>query len=168
MSFKVQLFPEGHKNVHNRPDGFEIYLVKVKTIRILSVLWSSQKRWTRKMGRKIQKFTTSCQIFTMIHPRFLNPEDFIHQDILDFEKCILNATLWIFWPHLTLPYSALLWKWAKMEAAMWLQLKTFGNWPEFLLISWSGNRDGHQLGLKSFRPQANSKGFRFCYVGGQH
>ena len=54
-----------------------------------------------------------------------------------------------------------------MEAAMWLQLKTFGNWPEFLLISWSGNRDDHQLGLKSFRPRANSKGFRFCYVGGQ-
>ena len=32
QAFKVQLFWEGHKNVHNRPDGFDIYLVNVKTI----------------------------------------------------------------------------------------------------------------------------------------
>ena len=29
---KVQLFWEGHKNVRNRPYGFEIYLVNVKII----------------------------------------------------------------------------------------------------------------------------------------
>ena len=28
---KVQLFWQGHKNVRNRPDGFDIYLVNVKT-----------------------------------------------------------------------------------------------------------------------------------------
>ena len=33
---KVQLLWEGHKNVGNRPYGFEIYLVNVKTIRTLT------------------------------------------------------------------------------------------------------------------------------------
>ena len=33
---KVQLFWEGHKNVHNCPNGFEIYLVTVKTIRTIA------------------------------------------------------------------------------------------------------------------------------------
>ena len=32
---KVQLFWEGHKNVSNRPYGFEIYLVNVKTKRTI-------------------------------------------------------------------------------------------------------------------------------------
>ena len=35
QSLKVQLFSEGHKNVRNRPYGFEIYLVNVKTIRTI-------------------------------------------------------------------------------------------------------------------------------------
>ena len=30
---KVQLFWEGHKNLHNLPHGFDIYLVSVKTMR---------------------------------------------------------------------------------------------------------------------------------------
>ena len=30
LQFKVQLFWEGHKNVRNRPYGFEIYLVNLK------------------------------------------------------------------------------------------------------------------------------------------
>ena len=30
---KVQLFWEGHKNLHNLPFGFEIYLENVKTMR---------------------------------------------------------------------------------------------------------------------------------------
>ena len=33
ISFKVQLFWEGHKNLRNLPYGFDIYLVNVKTIR---------------------------------------------------------------------------------------------------------------------------------------
>ena len=32
---KVKLFWQGHKNVRNRPYGFEIYLVNVKTIRTI-------------------------------------------------------------------------------------------------------------------------------------
>ena len=32
LTFKVQLFWEGHKNVRNRPYGFEIYIVNVKTM----------------------------------------------------------------------------------------------------------------------------------------
>ena len=32
---KVQLFLEGHKNVRIRPYGFEIYLVNVKTMRMI-------------------------------------------------------------------------------------------------------------------------------------
>ena len=32
---KVQLFWEGHENVHNLPYGFKIYLVNVKTIRTI-------------------------------------------------------------------------------------------------------------------------------------
>ena len=36
---KVQLLCEGHKNVRNRPYGFEIYLVNVKTIRTISQIF---------------------------------------------------------------------------------------------------------------------------------
>ena len=36
---KVQLFREGHKNVRNRPYGFEIYLVNVKTIRTIAQIF---------------------------------------------------------------------------------------------------------------------------------
>ena len=36
---KVQLFWEGHKNVRNRPYGFEIYLVYVKTIRTIAKIF---------------------------------------------------------------------------------------------------------------------------------
>ena len=32
---KVQLFWESHKNLRNRPYGFEIYLVNVKTMRTI-------------------------------------------------------------------------------------------------------------------------------------
>ena len=34
--FKVQLFWEDHKNVCNRPYGFEIYLVDVKTMKTIA------------------------------------------------------------------------------------------------------------------------------------
>ena len=36
---KVQLFWEDHKNVRNRPYGFEIYLVNVKTIRTIAQIF---------------------------------------------------------------------------------------------------------------------------------
>ena len=36
-SCKVQLFSEGHKNLCNLPHGFDIYLVKVKTMKIAQI-----------------------------------------------------------------------------------------------------------------------------------
>ena len=36
---KLQLFWEGHKNVRNRPYGFEIYLVNVKTMRKIAQIF---------------------------------------------------------------------------------------------------------------------------------
>ena len=39
LLFKVQLFWEGHKNVGNRPYGFEIYLVKLKTMRMIAQIF---------------------------------------------------------------------------------------------------------------------------------
>ena len=39
ISGKVQLFWEGHKNVRNRPYGFEIYLLNVKTIRTIAQIY---------------------------------------------------------------------------------------------------------------------------------
>ena len=36
---KVQLFWEGHKNLLNRPYGFEIYLVNVKTTRNIAQIF---------------------------------------------------------------------------------------------------------------------------------
>ena len=49
--FKVQFFWEGHKNVRNRPYGFEIYLVNVKTIRTIAqifVAFSEKLNFIRK------------------------------------------------------------------------------------------------------------------------
>ena len=37
--FKVELFWESHKNVLNRPYGFEIYLVNVKTMRMIAQIF---------------------------------------------------------------------------------------------------------------------------------
>ena len=54
---KVQLFWEGHKNVLKRPYGFEIYLVNVKTMRIIAQIFVAfseklnfiwQKNWFTK------------------------------------------------------------------------------------------------------------------------
>ena len=39
LQFKVQLFWEGHKNGCNRPYGFEIYLVNVKTLRTIAQIF---------------------------------------------------------------------------------------------------------------------------------
>ena len=36
---KVQFFWEGYKNVRNLPDGFEICLVKVKTMRTIAQIF---------------------------------------------------------------------------------------------------------------------------------
>ena len=36
MNFKVQLFFEGHKYVHNHPYAFEIYLVNVNTMSMIA------------------------------------------------------------------------------------------------------------------------------------
>jgi hypothetical protein len=40
--FKVQLFWEGHKNVHNRPYGFDIYLANMRTILQILVAFSEK------------------------------------------------------------------------------------------------------------------------------
>ena len=46
---KAQLFSEGHKNVLNRPYGFQIYLVNVKTIRkILQIFVAFPEKLTFK------------------------------------------------------------------------------------------------------------------------
>ena len=39
ISFKVQLFWEGHKNMRNRPYAFEIYLVNVKAMRTIAQIF---------------------------------------------------------------------------------------------------------------------------------
>ena len=39
VSCKVQLFWEGHKNLHNLPHGFEIYLVNFKTMRKIAQIF---------------------------------------------------------------------------------------------------------------------------------
>ena len=39
LTFKVQLFWEDHKNVRNRPYGFEIYLVYLKTMRTIAQIF---------------------------------------------------------------------------------------------------------------------------------
>ena len=47
--FKVQLFWEGHKNVCNHSYGFEIYLVNVKTMRMIAqifVIFSEKLNFT--------------------------------------------------------------------------------------------------------------------------
>ena len=38
-AFKVQLFWEGHKNVRNRPNGLENYLVNVQTMRTIAQIF---------------------------------------------------------------------------------------------------------------------------------
>ena len=51
--FKVQLFWEGHKNVRNRPYGFEIYLVNVETMRTIAqifVAFSEKLNFKREGG----------------------------------------------------------------------------------------------------------------------
>ena len=37
--FKVQLFWKGHKNLHHFPHGFDIYIVNVKTIRKMALIF---------------------------------------------------------------------------------------------------------------------------------
>ena len=39
LHIKVQFFWEGHKNVRNRPYEFKIYLVKVKTMRMIAQIF---------------------------------------------------------------------------------------------------------------------------------
>ena len=43
----------------------------------------------RQMGEKIQIFTTSCWIFTMIHTRFFNPKDFNQLQLLFWAIALL-------------------------------------------------------------------------------
>ena len=50
--FKVQLFWGSHKNVLNRPYGFEIYLVNVKTISTIAQIFVA---FSEKLNFKLQK-----------------------------------------------------------------------------------------------------------------
>ena len=55
---KIQLFWEGHKNVRNRPYGFEIYLVNNKTIRTIAqifVAFSEKLNFTRERQLVVKK-----------------------------------------------------------------------------------------------------------------
>ena len=47
---KVQLFWEGLKNVRNRPNGFEIYMVNVKTMRTITQIFSGLLRKAYEMS----------------------------------------------------------------------------------------------------------------------
>ena len=62
LFIKVQLFWEGHKNVRNRPYGFEIYLVNVKTMRTIAqifVAFSEKLNFT-----KLYWYTVRPKTFT--------------------------------------------------------------------------------------------------------
>ena len=57
-SFKGQLFWEGHKNVRNRPYGFEIYLVNIKTMRTIAqivVIFSKKLNFKGEVILKVAK-----------------------------------------------------------------------------------------------------------------
>ena len=70
--FKVQLFKEGHKNVSNRPYGFEICLVNVKTMRTIAQIFVafSEKLnfmyWWIFFLIKKQVSSNSCKFFRPI------------------------------------------------------------------------------------------------------
>ena len=56
---KVQLFCEGHKNLHHPPYGFEIYLINVKTIRRMAqtfVAFSEKLNFNIMISRPSFKF----------------------------------------------------------------------------------------------------------------
>ena len=41
LKYKLQLFWEGHKYVRNRPYGFEIYLINIKTIKKIAQIFAA-------------------------------------------------------------------------------------------------------------------------------
>ena len=70
--FKVQLFWEGHKNVRNRPHGFDVYKVNFKTIRTIShifVAFSEKLNFNRWLPTRI-----STGILEKFHCRMLHWE----------------------------------------------------------------------------------------------
>ena len=54
---KVQLFWEGHKNLHIVPQGFDIYLVNVKTMRKIAQIFVA---FSEKLKRK-ETMVKKCQ-----------------------------------------------------------------------------------------------------------
>ena len=50
---KVQLFWESQKNVLNRPYGFEIYLVNIKTMRMIAQIFVAFSEKLNFKGQKI-------------------------------------------------------------------------------------------------------------------
>ena len=52
--FKVQLFWEGHKNLRNRPYGFDVYLVDFKSIRTIAHIFVA---FSEKLNFNKKKFS---------------------------------------------------------------------------------------------------------------
>ena len=64
--YKVQLFWEGHKNLHNLPYGFDINLVNVKTIRQIVqifVAFSEKLNFTSHLHLYVSFRRTVVQLF---------------------------------------------------------------------------------------------------------
>ena len=55
---KVQLFWEGYKNVRNCPNGFEIYLANVETIRTIAHIFLA-------FSEKLNFKSSTCDLYTM-------------------------------------------------------------------------------------------------------
>ena len=79
ISIKVQFSWEGHKNVRNRPYGFEIYLVNVKTIRTIAQIFvafseklnfklsNSSNNFMNSVTTNLQTFSTKRNVVIYIH-----------------------------------------------------------------------------------------------------
>ena len=64
---KVKVFWEGHKNVRNRPYGFEIYVKTIRTIPQIFVAFSEKLNFTKLWIKR------RLRILDLYHNAFLNP-----------------------------------------------------------------------------------------------
>ena len=94
-SSKVQLFWEGHKNVRNRPYGFEIYLVNVKTIRTIAhifVAFSEKlnfKKWNALSEKKPPLCSSLWQYTNTLDKLIV---DFYHHFAAGLHSIVLYGT----------------------------------------------------------------------------
>ena len=90
---KVQLFWESHKNLRNRPHGFDVYLVNVKTMRNIAPIFVA---FSEKLNFKID-FPLDFQSGFKIHGCKMH---------------VWNSNLAIFWSQISIidnSYKNLLW-----------------------------------------------------------